>query len=189
MQRLREATREAHARIEGSLPLLDPQLTRPRYRALVEAFYGFYAGLEPRLLTAAGPHAGDIDLGRRGKLALLRLDLHALGRSDADIDGLPRCLDLPLLVTASHAIGVLYVLEGATLGGQIIARHLQSALDLGANNGAAFFAGYGPLTGAMWKRFSAHVDSSMTLETEVVITSATETFEKLRSWLVGAGKS
>ena len=53
MQRLREATRVVHTRIEGVLPLLDPALTRARYTRVVEAFYGFYAPLEPCI--ARGP--------------------------------------------------------------------------------------------------------------------------------------
>jgi heme oxygenase len=189
MQRLRAATHPAHQRIEEALPLLDPQLTRAAYRGVLEALYGFYAGFEPRLLDAAGTHATDIELGRRGKLPLLLLDLRALGRSSADIEGLPRCLELPLLLTPSHAVGALYVLEGATLGGQIIERHLRAVLALEAGEGAAFFAGYGDQTSTMWKRFSAHVDRSTSLDGEALITSAIDTFEKLRSWLTGTAKS
>lgn len=188
MQRLREATRQAHMRIEGALPLLDPKLTLVRYRGVLEGFYGFYMGLEPCLLAAAGAHAADIELGRRGKLPLLRLDLQALGRSVAEVEALPRCVDLPRADTPSEALGVLYVLEGATLGGQVIGRSLAAALGLGAANGAAFFAGYGDETRAMWKRFSEHVDRSAALDSEAVIASAVDTFEKLRSWLV-AGNS
>ena len=189
MQRLREATRHAHMRIEGALPLLDPMLTRARYASVMAAFFGFYAGLEPRLLVAAGGHAADIELGRRGKVSLLSRDLRALGRTDAEIESLSRCLELPLAVTPSQALGVLYVLEGATLGGQVIARNLQAALGLGATNGAAFFIGYGDETRAMWRSFSQHVDRSAALDSEVAITSALDTFEKLRCWLVAAGKS
>ena len=79
--------------------------------------------------------------------------------------------------------------EGATLGGQVIGRNLNTALNVGATNGASFFAGYGNETRAMWKGFSEHLDRSAALDTETVIASAVDTFEKLRSWLVAAGKS
>ncbi len=189
MQRLREATRQAHARIEGALPLLDPKLSRARYGAVVAAFFGFYVELEPRLLSAAGAHAADIELGRRAKVPMLRMDLQALGRSSIEIDALPRCVDLPHTITPSQALGVLYVVEGATLGGQVIGRNLGAALGLGATNGAAFFAGYGDETRAMWKRFSEHIDSLDRLDSEALIAAAIDTFERLRSWLVAAGKS
>jgi heme oxygenase len=189
MQRLREATREAHARIEGSLTLLDPKLTRQSYLSIIEAFFGFYVVVEPRVLHAAGAHAADIELGRRGKVSLLRIDLQTLGKTTIEIEALRRCVELPLAVTPSQALGVLYVLEGATLGGQVIGRNLGAALGLGATNGAAFFAGYGDETRAMWKRFSEHVDRSGALDSEMVIASAVDTFEKLRSWLVASSKS
>ena len=184
MQRLREATRHAHTRIEGALPLLDPKLTRARYGVVLEAFFGFYVGLEPSLLIAAGAHAADIDLGGRAKLPLLLLDLHALGRTTAELDALPRCLELPLTFSSSHALGVLYVLEGATLGGQVIARNLNAALGLGASNGAAFFTGYGLETRAMWNRFCEHVECSAALDPDALVSAAVDTFEKLRIWLV-----
>jgi heme oxygenase len=189
MQRLREATRHAHARIEGALPLLDPKLTRVKYRRVLEAFFGFYVVLEPHVLVAAGTHAADIELGQRGKVSLLHLDLRALGRTSVEIEALQRCGELPATVTPSQALGVLYVLEGATLGGQVIARNLGAALGLGATNGAAFFAGYGEETRAMWKQFSEHVDRSAGLDSQVVVASAIDTFEKLRIWLVASGKS
>jgi heme oxygenase len=117
------------------------------------------------------------------------MDLQLLGRTSTQVEALPRCAELPLQLTPSHALGILYVLEGATLGGQVIGRNLSAVLKLGATNGAAFFAGYGDETRAMWKRFSEHVDRSAALDSETVIASAVDTFEKLRSWLVAAGNS
>ena len=188
MLQLREATRLAHARIEGSLPLLDPKLTRARYVSVVEALFGFYVGLEPRVVISAGPHAAYIELGRRAKTPLLLLDLHALGKTSVETAAIPHCPDLPFPVTPSHALGVLYVLEGATLGGQVIRRSLRNALELGVDNGAAFFAGYGDETKAMWLRFSEHVDRSRALDSEAMIASAIDTFEKLRCWLADSSK-
>jgi heme oxygenase len=189
MQRLREATRNAHMRIEGALPLLDPKLSRTRYIGVVARFYGFYSVVEPRLLSAAGANAGQIELGRRAKLPLLALDLQALGSSAARIAALPCCADVPLTVTPSQALGVLYVLEGATLGGQVIGRNLRAGLGLDSSNGAAFFGGYGDETRLMWRLFSEHVDRSSSLDVDVLAGSAVDTFEKLLAWLVSAVKS
>ena len=189
MQRLREETRRAHMQIEGALPLLDPLLTRLRYGGVMRAFYGFYAVLEPRLLAAAGAHGAHIELGRRAKLPLLLLDLRALGETDAQLAALPRCEELPSTATPSHALGALYVIEGATLGGQVIGRSLKASLGVDATNGAAFFSGYGVETRPMWQRFAAHLDQEAALDTELVVTSAVDTFDKLRVWLVAAAKS
>jgi heme oxygenase len=55
----------------------------------------------------------------------------------------------------NFAVGCLYVLEGATLGGQFISRHL-ATLGIGPANGGLFFHGYGAKTGEMWKSFQTN---------------------------------
>src|SRR4051812_47703856 len=56
-QRLKSETAAVHRRLEARLGLLDPDLDGPRYRRVLEAFYGFYVPLESELtrLTAASP--------------------------------------------------------------------------------------------------------------------------------------
>ncbi len=61
----------------------------------------------------------------------------------------------PSLGGVAAGLGALYVVEGATLGGRVIARHLARSLALGPADGAAFFAGYGDRTGAMWNGLRA----------------------------------
>ncbi len=49
-------------------------------------------------------------------------------------------------------VGILYVIEGASLGGRVIIRHVAPALGLSAEQGCRYFAGYGEQTGDRWKR-------------------------------------
>ena len=58
---------------------------------------------------------------------------------------------LPLLTSKAFAFGFAYVLEGATLGGRVIIKHVQSHLPVNEEEGASFFAGYGSQTGWYWK--------------------------------------
>lgn len=183
MRVLREATHLAHMRIEGVLPLLDPGLTRARYTQVVETFYGFCAPLEPRITSAAGAVGPALTLDLRSKLPLLLTDLRALGRTRAEVEALPHCPSLPVVESPSHAIGALYVLEGATLGGQIIRKHLRNLLDIDASRGAAYFTGYGATTGAMWTRFGQYVNESAEIETDAALHAAVETFQTLTRWL------
>ena len=189
MQCLREGTRQAHMRIEGALTLLSPRLSKAEYLRVLEAFYGFYAELEPRIAAEAGEHRDALKLEIRGKLALLALDLGGLGRRVDQIDALPRCTSVPEIRTASQALGALYVLEGATLGGQVIARSLQAVLGISATSGAAFFNGYGGETRPMWKSFCDYVDRAPGIETDMAVATAIDTFETLRVWLGAAGHS
>ena len=183
MQELREATRAAHDRVERMLPVREPGLTRARYVRVLEAMYGFYAPLEASCRAVAGADGVAIELARRAKLPLLETDLVALGNSTDEIRALPRARQLPRLGSASHAMGVLYVLEGATLGGQIIQRHVQRSLGLDASTGAAFFVGYGERTRQMWMQFTAHVERAAGLEIAETTRAAVETFDALERWL------
>ena len=61
------------------------------------------------------------------------------------------CADLPDLRTAQQFAGCPYVLEGATLGDQVILRHLRKRSKLTTRDGTAFSAGDGASTGARWK--------------------------------------
>lgn len=183
MQVLREATRLVHARVEAVLPLLDPGLTRARYTRVVEAFHGFYAPLEPSIARAAAGEGEALTLELRAKLPLLATDLRALGRTPAEIAALPWCRSLPAVDSASRSLGALYVIEGATLGGQIIRKQLRDRLGIDAASGAGFFTGYGATTGAMWTRFVDHVNQSATIETSAAVHAAVETFETLTQWL------
>jgi heme oxygenase len=183
MQRLRQATRSAHERIELALPLFDPSLTRASYIRVLESFHGFYAPLELLCERVAGPVRKELDLASRAKTPLLVTDLGAMGRTPADLLALRRCRALPKVTLASHATGVLYVLEGATLGGEVIARHLRGALGIDASSGAAFFSGYGAQTRVMWMRFAAYVDGAAGLDLDDSIAAANGTFAALERWL------
>jgi heme oxygenase len=91
---------------------------------------------------------------------------------------LPDCIEWP------QALGGLYVTEGATLGGQIISRHLEQTLGLSARRGAAFFSCYGLQVGAMWRAFCAILQTQTTAEQdEVVIAAARQTFISIHDWL------
>jgi heme oxygenase len=80
-------------------------------------------------------------------------------------------------------MGTLYVLEGATLGGQIIQRQLHCSLGLDAGSGAAFFVGYGARTRQMWMQFSAHLERAPGLDIDAATHAAVQTFETMERWL------
>ncbi len=94
-------------------------------------------------------------------------------RHDLDILGPWQALPAPVL-RLENALGGLYVIEGAALGGQVIARHLKATHRLDATNGASFFASGGDPVGARWKAFRALLDA--TDDYEAVERSAFETF-------------
>ena len=182
---LRAATRSVHQRLEATLPLTDPGLSIDAYRVIVEAFHGFYVPLED-LLAKMAAISPAVPIDGRQKLGRLRSDLRALGASDAGVDALPLCPAVPALTTPGRALGCLYVVEGATLGGRVIVRKLRDHLGLGPTTGAAFFDGYGVETGAMWTSFCTQVDASPWPRAET-LAAAVETFVALERWLGARG--
>ena len=182
---LRDRTRTAHDRAEEALPLLDASLEAARYRAILAGFWGFHAALEPRLAAVAELRELGVDPGERRKLPRLEHDLRTLG---ADPARLPVAGKVPNVESAAAALGCMYVLEGATLGGRVISRHL-AARGIGPDTGGAFFAGYGDATGEMWKSFSAAIGAYAEAHpesTDRIIHAADETFTLLERWLAVA---
>lgn len=184
IQALRAETAELHVTLEKRLPFFSEQLDLDLYRRLMAAYYGFYQPLEQRLhvleLTPIG-----LDQSLRIKLPVLRADLTALGLDDAAIEALPICPELPRIDSRAAALGVSYVLEGATLGGQILRRQVAEQLGLDASSGAAFLNVYGELTGRRWKDFLQYLDDrnlgdAQTLE---ATRAARATFTYFEHWL------
>ncbi len=185
LERLKNETRPEHEAIEAVLDLMDEGLTMSAYRSRLERFYGFYATIERRLHELGGWDEHGIDLSARRKLPLLESDLKALGVEA--VSGLPVCMELPILPGLADGFGCLYVLEGSTLGGQFIGRHVREVLGVTPEAGGRFFHGYGEETGSMWRSF--RVALADFADTQViqdrVVTAAFATFRGLRLWFEG----
>lgn len=193
---LRQATAAAHQAIE-----CNPRLKRifasdfsaVSYRQLLADLLGFYEPLELQLGNCACANHSKrqtITLATEGrwKTHWLRSDLRALGLNDEMIGNLPRMSpsECPRIVDLPTAIGCLYVLEGATLGGKLISRQIESTLGVTAADGGRFYHGYGPDNGQMWGRFRqllANLDMDAS-QTSKVTTAAVETFDSLDRWLM-----
>jgi len=184
---LRAATQPMHDALERRLNIADPNLSRERYFQILRRFYGFYAPMESAI-AAYGTHTVDwLDADRR-KIPLLSSDLEFSGMSNRDIARLPCCKDLPGLSNPAGHLGCMYVLEGATLGGQVVSRHVKNHLGL-TDAVTRFFNSYGSRVGEMWKSFCGHlgrVENSPAAHGPV-IASACATFGALDRWLLHDG--
>ena len=182
LKRLRSETADQHAAMESQLPLLDPTMPMSRYRNLLAKFYGYYSPLEERLRAANLWTDSGYDWVARVKSPSLEADLLVLGEIPSL---LPLCEDLPVLTTLPQVLGCLYVIEGATLGGQIITKHLQANLGVTPDSGAEFFSGYGDQTRQRWQEFGILLtDSAEQLnQDDVIVDSANATFKTLGDWL------
>jgi heme oxygenase len=184
-RRLRQETAKLHDHLDAQLPLLDPYLSIGRYRDVLEVFLGFYAPLEANLARLASSAVSPFGLPLRLRTELIERDLLALGASPRQVAELPRCTDLPRLSCLEDLAGCLYVLEGACLGGQVIAPALQRRLGLDRDIGASFFIGDAEATPARWNRVVGWLESlpSAGARIEDIVASACATFSALIEWV------
>jgi len=82
-----------------------------------------------------------------------------------------------------QALGLLYVLEGSTLGGIVIGRHLASLPHLSDVRIRAF-SPYGHETGAMWAAFRQVTRDRVATggNADAIVRSARATFRALATW-------
>lgn len=118
-QRLRADTRQWHRGVE-SLPLfkklLCAHITVEDLRNTLTVLYQFYAQIEPSLQAHFPEQSA---LPYQAKTAALAADLAILGAS------LPPLATSLAISDRAMAWGARYVLEGAVLGGNLIARQLE----------------------------------------------------------------
>lgn len=177
---LRAGTHTLHVALEKRLPFFSDRLDLERYTQLLAAYYGFYQALESNLLACELPEG--FELSTRLKTPALQQDLHAL---NVRIEALPLCDNLPPLNNPASVLGVLYVLEGATLGGNVLRKHVSEQLGLDADNGCAFLYVYGEATGKQWKAFLDYL-GSVSLDAPaqaLAVHAACSTFSCFEQWL------
>jgi heme oxygenase (biliverdin-IX-beta and delta-forming) len=181
LARLKTETRAAHDRIEAAMDLDRRIATRDGYRDLLIRFYGFHKAWEEEAADKAHDRSF---FERRRKTQHLVRDLEALGLKSEDIIRLPQCRPLMPLSAPEAVLGSMYVVEGSTLGGAIIARDVENRLGLTAETGCAYFRSYGRDIAAMWKSFGAVLlEASSPEADDLIVESAQKTFTVMHDWL------
>ena len=166
---LRERTRDCHDAVEAHVRVSEQLGERERYAELLAFFARTLAPVEAWLEGHDAPGANP-----QGGVAMLHADLRAVGREPADqaaaFEPGPR--------GEAAALGVMYVVEGSALGGQMIARDAEKNLGVTPDRGASFFARGGADGMAGWRRFKAHLNERLDTpeKTEAAVGAARATF-------------
>lgn len=185
LDEIKTQTSRIHKRVEADLDILSDTFTLDDYRLLLGRFLGFVRPWEARIRRCLGAESGLFE--ERRKAVRLEQDLRSLGLREEAIEGVALCSDLPRIESVESALGSMYVFEGATLGGQVIARRLRSRFGLEA--GSSFFNSYGDEVGPMWKAFRGVLARhSSPAADPIVIEAAVETFDRFGRWLEGRKK-
>ena len=187
-QQLKRETKSLHRRLETDLGLLDADISLDQYRRTLELFLGFYSPLEASMAHRVSSGLA-LEFPLRSRAGLIESDLRAIGLSRCHVDGLPRCVDLPRLSSQEELAGCFYVIEGACLGGQLLAPVLRDRLGVTQTCGASFFVGDAERTPERWSLFLIWLEDlvSAGAVTEEIIASARATFLAFAMWVEQAG--
>jgi heme oxygenase len=188
MERLRGETASEHVRLERVTGMMSPHLTVDGYRRYLLEMGAVHAALEPRLSGLEGLAAALPDVEQRRKLPLLERDLAALGVSPSALADLARSRPPPPCSGVAEALGVLYVLEGSTLGGRLIRRHLEAVLGSSVAGATSYLDAYGEV-GGPWRRFGAAAEAYGTAHPGAPAAMAAAAVATFRALLAGWGEA
>jgi heme oxygenase (biliverdin-IX-beta and delta-forming) len=179
LEQLRRETFPDHNAVEQSVPLMDDDLELDTYVSCLLKLHGMIAAWE-ELAPANAPAWIQPLLADRLRGQLLMLDLTWFG-VDASAEARPA---LPEMTDTASLLGAMYVMEGSTLGGQLIARHVELVLGLTAGEGNAYFRGHNERTGQLWKEFCDVLRTKVSYsETDAVIAAAKAMFGVFGAWM------
>lgn len=159
--------------------LTSTAVTHDDFLDYLRAMADVYATLEPGLFAALDEGLRNA-LGVRPKLPAILADL-----AERDFPHRPSVPTPAASIDLATAVGGLYVLEGATLGGRVIAKHLRRCLGpaLGPSD---FLDFHGEQASAAWKGFASSLDSLFAdgrVDGAQVIAGARSTFELIQRLL------
>ncbi|MEP3636180.1 MAG: biliverdin-producing heme oxygenase [Paracoccaceae bacterium] len=186
---LRMCTRGVHEELHEHsvfVDLFNGTAAKRQYSALMRSFHGFYVPMErgiDRALSLIGPNGVSFSYAKRADL--LAQDLQDLGDSAQDIDNNPVCERISNIVTPHSLPGVLYVIEGSTLGAAQIDRAAQKILRPDKPHGRRFWAWSRANNTARWTMLNAYLAQleDYCQPTDAILQGATDTFQALADWL------
>lgn len=184
IQKIREKTLQYHDDFTGwAFKIMNASASTEEYKQVLRIFYGFYAAWEKKLDQVEFMSEVGLDMQKRKKLPLIINDMKNLGMEN-EIESLALCDYLPEMNNPAKLLGALYVIEGATLGGQLITKKIDEILGMNGK-GAEFFNSYGDNVRPYWKEFMDAINgySEKTGIEDPVIDSTHEMYMTFNKWL------
>lgn len=181
---LKKETKVNHQQLEKALVKQMRLInTKGEYIKLLQLFYGYFGALEEKINEFILPHNLEEEhefQRRKTKKIVEDIDVYSGVIPEKATDE-----DLPEITNQLQAFGALYVIEGSTLGGKVIAKMMQRQMETDAIEGFTFFHGYGDETESRWASFKELLNKQATdiSEKEKVVKAADETFAKFQMWV------
>jgi heme oxygenase len=184
---LRDATSAAHERLHHIAifaALAGGDIDRPAYLRLLRRLYGFHRPMEAGIARALDGHPALLGLTGWQRVNLLRADMTSLGVDPSSFDDIPRFAGADEAASGVQALGWLYVLEGSTLGGGLLARHLDHLLSKNSGAGRLFLTAGADRHHMVWKGVCSAIDEvGADAECQAILTNAAiQAFEWFEGW-------
>jgi len=159
-------------------------ITLDGYASLLKRLYCFHDLFEGMLREASPCLVSDIDFSSRAKAQLLGADIIAVGAQMEAFDTSHLRDHMPDVGSAEGILGSLYVVEGAGLGGNILAKKLDRLFGADDRTGREFFFGRPRPDSLPWPRFCEILEfHAHTGDFTKIETAAIRTFQALSFWL------
>ena len=163
---LKEQTQEAHTKLNKLTILasiVSDSITEHQYENLISAYYSIYENIENAIHEYVNTHPTVYSIVY--KKEWLAEDLR---QSPKQIESFFK------INSFEELLGVMYVIEGSTLGNQFLIKKLEPRLK--DSYSLRFFHSYGESTRQRWEDFLYFLNTSTNLNQTQVITAANNTF-------------
>lgn len=153
---LKENTKKEHDDTEAKLQsqkIFDKSYTLEDYKKLLLHNYHLISRYEPQIQEQLKNYPG-LKLDLRRKIDALKVDLNNLNIKTENENPTQN------LENEAEAFGALYVMEGSTLGGNVIAKQLKKNPEF-ENVEFNYFGVYGENTGPYWQEFKSIIDEKI----------------------------
>ncbi len=183
IDQLRTETAHQHKALESSRlskQLLSNDVAIEDYKAYLQKLYGFVVGFEKYILPQIRSSFPEIVPSYKQELLLN--DITSLRGTETSSIVTENEIH-QLYPNKASMLGGLYVLEGSTLGGLVIRKHLVEKLGEQIIPATSYFAVYGKETAANWRNF-LQIFSILANQNDsaAVIQGASDTFTFLHEW-------
>lgn len=153
LNNLRTKTSESHKQLEAlpiSKSIVDPKITTEEYALYLNLMHDVVQNLENDIYPILSEVISDLE--ERKKAQQILNDLKVAGSEKTQTVAISPFKNVTE-ISVPFAMGIMYVVEGSTLGGRFILKNIQENLGFDEENGATYFSGYGNKTGSFWKKY------------------------------------
>jgi len=181
-EKLKQHTAAEHSQLEEQMyvdRIMQRTLTVPMYHTLLATNYLAHQRYEKLIFGALDAHIVEkLDVPSRAKLSALE--------SDVEYEGIDKkslledfASTAPELKDSMFALGMMYVLEGATLGGSMIVKQLKLNPHFSADHHFSYYGCYGSELIAKWQQFLAVLNEVPEDQHQSVLEGASFLFKEI----------